>query len=277
MEIASQNESSASLYHAKIKAVVAHLILSIVIFSGIMAILISFWYPPPYFEMDGGWQGIKLVAFIDIVLGPLLTFVVFKPGKKGLKVDLALIAVLQFSALFYGIHTLYTYRTAAMVFAYDAFYVLSADVYKNRGIPWSTLDEIPGDYPKKIFLSLPEGQNIKSFLKLSKENPEFTLAVDNYRSLDGNMEAIIDMGRDIAFHLNEVPEDQGPVDDFLAEYGGTLDDYAFLPVYARYYFYLIGVDRESKEIVGVMKVQVPYPKDIPYLKETAKIKQAAST
>jgi hypothetical protein len=54
-----------------------------------------------------GAEGLLLLmAGIDIVVGPLLTLIVFKAGKKGLKFDLALIALAQAAFLAYGVWTI---------------------------------------------------------------------------------------------------------------------------------------------------------------------------
>ena len=56
-----------------------------------------------------------------MLLGPLLTLVVFKPGKKSLKFDLVVIAALQLAALLYGAHTVFIGRPAFVVFVKDRF------------------------------------------------------------------------------------------------------------------------------------------------------------
>lgn len=47
---------------------------------------------------------------IPVVLGPLITLVIFKQGKPGLKFDLRVIAVLQIVALSYGLYMIDQHR-----------------------------------------------------------------------------------------------------------------------------------------------------------------------
>lgn len=56
---------------------------------------------------DWGLHVFLTILAVDTTLGPLLTLVVFKPGKRGLKFDLAVIALAQISALTYGVFTLF--------------------------------------------------------------------------------------------------------------------------------------------------------------------------
>ena len=85
-----------------------HLLLSLIIFA-----LISLWlykkaYPSFYFTLSGGLQGIWLMLFVDLILGPLLTFFVFNPSKSKREIisDLLIIACVQMTALGYGLHVM---------------------------------------------------------------------------------------------------------------------------------------------------------------------------
>jgi len=108
-----------------------HLILSLLVFSTLVAAMLVYWFPGKLFLMDGGWQGLKLVAMVDLVLGPALTLILYKPGKKNLKFDLCAIAVIQVLALGYGFYTTYNQRTVAVVFADNEFATVSAQDNKQ--------------------------------------------------------------------------------------------------------------------------------------------------
>ena len=93
----------------KLKAFGVHFVISLFIF-----ILLVFWmyfslYPSFYFNMSGGWQGLMLMLGVDVVLGPLLTFLVFNPHKKLREIisDLVIVGFVQLGALGYGVYTVY--------------------------------------------------------------------------------------------------------------------------------------------------------------------------
>ena len=94
------------------------------------------WYPAPYFETDGGWKVLRILADVDVVLG-LLTLIVFKPGKPSLKFDLSCIVVAQLAALLYGGTIIYQQRPAFVVFGVDRFTTVpAADVdFDQRQYP----------------------------------------------------------------------------------------------------------------------------------------------
>ena len=100
------------------QAFLTHLIVSLAIFFVLLYLIIFQWYPSYYFHIDGGYRGIITIFLVDVVLGPGLTLLVFKPGKPGLKFDMAAIVVLQVVALSWGIKSVYTERPMLTVF-YD--------------------------------------------------------------------------------------------------------------------------------------------------------------
>jgi len=101
----------------KLKATGIHICLSLVVFIYLAYQIYYNWYPQPYFSIDGGWQGIRLVAGVDLVLGPLLTFLIFDLSKsrKEIVFDLMTIVTIQFGALAYGVNATYNQRPVAIV------------------------------------------------------------------------------------------------------------------------------------------------------------------
>lgn len=104
-----------------------HILLSLVVAASVAFLITVFWFPAPYHELAGGMQLFWWMLGVDVVCGPLLTFILIRPGKtwRALGVDLVLIAVLQGGALAYGIHTLAFSRPLAVVFEVDRFRVIS--------------------------------------------------------------------------------------------------------------------------------------------------------
>lgn len=102
-----------------------HLLISIAVAVGVLALMLSLWYPGPLFEAAGGNDLLFILVGVDVVVGPLITLVIFRSGKRGLKFDLAVIGALQIGALLYGLHAVYLARPAFIVFVADQFQVAS--------------------------------------------------------------------------------------------------------------------------------------------------------
>ncbi|MCX7066565.1 MAG: hypothetical protein NTW85_02540 [Methylococcales bacterium] len=102
-------------------AFLTHLILSglVAVFTVIMVFFI--WYPDPLDKATGVTEIFLMLLAIDIVIGPMMTFVVYQRGKAGLKLDLSIIATLQIAALIYGMSTVFAGRPVFIVFNQDRF------------------------------------------------------------------------------------------------------------------------------------------------------------
>lgn len=107
-----------TLLRSRLIAASLHFLASLSIFMLLLLIVIKLWYPQPHFSASGGLQGLTIIALVDLVLGPLITLIIYnvtKP-KKELIIDLSIIILIQLSALFYGMHTVYTQRPVALAF-----------------------------------------------------------------------------------------------------------------------------------------------------------------
>ena len=71
------------------KAASIHCSISALVGLIVGFLLFGLWYPPPYFHAAGADELILLLVGVDLTLGPLLTLIVFRSGKRGLKFDLA--------------------------------------------------------------------------------------------------------------------------------------------------------------------------------------------
>lgn len=109
------------------KAASIHLSISICVGILVFVLLFGVWYPPPYFRAAGADRLILLLLGIDLTLGPLLTLIIFKTGKRGLKFDLTVIGIAQTLALIYGLHVIVASRPAFLVAAVDRFVLVSAN------------------------------------------------------------------------------------------------------------------------------------------------------
>lgn len=119
--------SSASIA-LRLKAGGVHLGISTLVALIAMALIFLIWYPGNLAVAQGvDWLVLILIG-VDVVLGPLMTTLVFNPGKgwKLLKMDLAIIGTLQLCALLYGMHTIFGGRPAYVVYNVDRFDVVAA-------------------------------------------------------------------------------------------------------------------------------------------------------
>ena len=111
-----------------------HLAISATVVAIILVIAFLFWYPGSTFEISGAMRPLFILVGVDLVLGPLLTLIVYKQGKPGLLFDLWFIALVQISALVYGSYALHAGRPHYMVFTVDRITLVT-----NQGIDPSSI------------------------------------------------------------------------------------------------------------------------------------------
>lgn len=105
-----------------------HLGLSLAIAALIAWVVFGFWYPYPYREASGGRELFVLLMTVDVVMGPLITLVIFNRAKplRERVTDLTIVGLLQLAALGYGLWTVYTVRPVFLVFEYHRLAVVHA-------------------------------------------------------------------------------------------------------------------------------------------------------
>ncbi|QEY59440.1 type IV pilin accessory protein [Pseudomonas sp. C27(2019)] len=132
---------------ARIKAFTIHLTISAVIALAVIGVVFYLWYPAPLHTVVGVTQIFLILLAVDVVLGPLLTLLVYKVGKKSLVMDLSVIALLQLAALCYGLLTVAEGRPAWLVFAADRF-----DLVRVLDIDERKLDQTDLNYRQPSLL-----------------------------------------------------------------------------------------------------------------------------
>jgi hypothetical protein len=123
-------------------AFASHFGISLLIFLALLLVIVFFWYPGALFAAAGGWQGIRIVIGVDLVLGPLLTLIVYNRAKprKVLLRDLAVIALIQLSCLTVGVFIVYDERPVAVTYVNDKFHVLKHSDLVGTGAAPGTFD-----------------------------------------------------------------------------------------------------------------------------------------
>ncbi len=265
------------LLRAKLRAFGIHFSLSLIIFFVLLYFVIFKWYPFPFFSTDGGWQGIRIIAGVDLVLGPALTFIVFNPHKplRLLKLDLGLIGLAQVAALTWGIWAVHNERPYLAVFADGAFYPLAYYQLPETGLSKEDINKLDDSdsSPKKIYVDTPadEQEHMALLMKAVASGPIHYMG-NLYRRFDKNQinniqRFSIDMK---AYLKGEAKAWDLEYQKFKNSHPDTLNDMLFFPLNARYGKYIVAFDRNSLDFVEVLEIPPPRIDEIVWGKEKAK-------
>lgn len=238
-----------------------HFLISLGIFVVLAYLVLVQWYPDFFFAIDGGWEGMRIIIGVDLILGPLLTLVVFKAGKPGLKFDLMMIALIQGGALIAGTWIVYSERPTFFVYYDRAFYSSSGDTFERYGVPAPNPADFGDTTPVRVASVLPENPIEEAdFRKILYQSrlPAWVYQ-RTYVPLADEMDDVIASGMDEAT-LRE-RDSEGNLDRWIAAEGGVFDDYAFLPIHSRYRSAFIGVRKSDRTLVDIVEISAPLSRE----------------
>lgn len=165
----------------RLKAAATHLLISATLSAIVLCLLLFYWYPLPFFWALGGMLLLALIIGIDVVLGPVMTLILFNPKKsrRALTVDLTLIAIVQISALGYGLYSGYVSRMVFNVFDGKSFQLVQAGDVAGNFLTQTNLPEyrqLPLFGQKFAALKVPNDERTRSdlaFFKALGVDPQF--------------------------------------------------------------------------------------------------------
>lgn len=243
-------------------AAALHLLASISV-ATLAAVLVFFvWYPYPYREVAGGRALFLLVVAVDLVVGPLLTFVVFNRSKPRQELwrDLSIIGVLQLAALCYGLWTVFTVRPVYLVHEVDRFRVVTA------------ADIDPAELPQ----ALPQFQKIPFFgisiigLRKARDSDEMMHSIDSalagkdismmpgrWQDLDvNNKEQIRQRSQSVDFLRSRAGDGGAAIDQIIRDTGLRNPDVIALPLVSRRTDWSVLMNRQDLSIIGYVPVDL---------------------
>ena len=245
---------------SRMRAFSIHLVISFLIFLVLLNVILFVWYPSFLFQTDGGWHGVGIIAGVDIVLGPMLTLIIFKPGKPGLKFDLIVIAVIQFVSLFLGSWVVYNQRPALLVFADDVFMTIPQETVKQTGLTDEKYKKFREGQLATVIVDLPVNQSERiAVLNESVARGGILLRGDLYIAYNNSTyKRIFDYSIVYDKLVENFNDKKTKINDFLDKHEMTLSETAFFPILVRYgNKSVIAVNRNTGQLIDVIDIAPP--------------------
>jgi hypothetical protein len=244
---------------ARFKACCIHFLISSFVATGLAAFVFLIWYPYPYRDISGGGELFFLLVLVDIVLGPMLTFIVFSPSKKlkELRTDLLIIAVFQITAFSYGLWVVASARPVHLVFEIDRFRVVHA-----TEIPIELLENVPAGI-KALPWTGPTTLSIRGF-KTRQESSEMTLAAlqglnlafrpELWQSYESGIKDVKKTARSLDRIQRKFPQYESLLNQALHASGHAGNKLSVLPLVARNSFWTVLLDSDTGQIVAILPI-----------------------
>ncbi len=243
----------------RINAFLIHLAISFIIFLIPLYLIIFQWYPSPFLYTDGGWKGIGIIASVYLVTGPLLTLIVYKPGKPGLKFDLTLIGLAQAIALAWGVWVTYIERPVAMMYTLNYFTPVTEKLLTNMKFPINKLEKYGNKSPVPVYVNLPQPteQQQEHFKRAMSSGIPLFLFTDLYEKFDSESLKILKQQSDKLYnHLKADEKGKQLLDIFSQDYPENHNRLLFIPLHSRYKRLVIVLDAADLSHKGALDIDV---------------------
>ena len=239
------------------KASAIHLTISALVAAIVLVLVVAVWYPPPYFTAMGGATLLLLLIGVDVVIGPLITLIIFNPAKKSLKFDLWVIALLQLAALAYGSWVMFEARPVYNVFVVDRFDLVAANELSE-----TSLEKAPAEFrslsltgPRIVAVRQPDGQ--KRFditMSALSGGHDISELPEYYAPYAQFTQDAVKRARPVAEMEKKHPEAVGEIREFIRKSGRKVDQLGVLPMKARNEDMTVFLDTGTGDIVGFLPV-----------------------
>lgn len=249
--------SAIQIWKQKLRASTIHLGISLCAAALAALLVFGLWYPYPYREISGGRALFMLVIAVDVIMGPLITFVIYskKKPRREILTDFTIVGVLQMLALGYGLWTVFVARPVYLVYEYDRVQVIHAvDVEADM------LSKAPPSL-QKLSITGPRIIALRAFTDPSEQfdatmqalaGVPLSARTDLWQPYASQKEAILKNSRPVR-ELKERFSNQGAlIDDAVSDTGKPADQLRYLPMVDRAKVWTILIDALSAEPMGYL-------------------------
>lgn len=232
-----------------------HFAISAVIATVVSALMMMYWYPGPIFRATGGNELFFLVVGVDVVIGPLITLIIYNRKKKELKFDLAVVAALQIGALAYGLWVVAQARPVFMAHNNDRFELIAANALDEE-----RLTKAPPNYqrlsiagPVTVGTKLPANpdEQYKIMTRAIGGGDDIQYFPQYYVPLEESKDALRKYGK----QLNELGQlnssNKDAVDTLVSKYSKIAPNVRYFPLVAKREHMAVVVDVSSVKVLEI--------------------------
>lgn len=253
------NHQPHTMNPTKERLIAAAIHLAASVLTALLAATVVFavWYPYPYREISGGRELFQLLVVVDVLLGPLLTLVIFNRTKprRELRRDLAVVVLIQLAALGYGLWTVFVARPVHLVFEFDRFRVVHAvDVPPELlGKTPPGLNALPLTGPTLVAVRpFRDSQEMMESTVVALQGIPLAARPDLWQPYASAVPEVLKAAKPVSTLKARFAARAGDIDAVLAAAGRTPASTLYLPMVGRKSFWTVFLDPVTAEVVATM-------------------------
>jgi hypothetical protein len=239
------------------RAALRHLWPSILVLAVIACLVVFAWYPNPLLQFTDSGKFSILLIICAALIGPALTWVVYKKGKRGLLLDLVVIVLIQLIAIGWGTGSLYLQRPYFMVFALDRFDVLSLRDVDVSSIENPQFRDKPFTGPILLYANMPsDSQGMQKLLRevMFEGKPDIQFRPESWSLYSEKQQFALEPSQPLLMLRNARPGSTVKIDNMVNKHGGDIVDLNFVPAMMHAGHFAAILDADSGELVDMLMI-----------------------
>jgi len=162
-------------WREKFVATGIHFLVTLTLAACAAALVFLVWFPDPFQTMIGGTELFMLVVGCDLVLGPLVSLVIYNSRKSRGKLvfDYVVVGFLQITAMIYGVSVLAGSRPVFVAFSIDRFEIVTAREITDQELAAVTRPEyarLSMTGPRLVAIDVPPADRTESLFQAMSGN-----------------------------------------------------------------------------------------------------------
>ena len=240
-----------------------HIAISASLALALSALVFLLWYPGLLAYASNVTPIFLLLLLVDVVIGPVITLVIYNPQKKELKRDLWVIGVIQILALLYGLHTVFVTRPVYIVFNAAQFDLTYANQISEENMRLANnpgYQALPYLGPKLVAVALPEDPQLLTEIILAslQGKDDIPTQVQYFVPYVAQKKAILSSVkplRELApFNKDHVTQLQALVE----KYQSAHMDVGYIPLKAKSHHLSVIINRSNGDVLEMSDLK-PWP------------------
>jgi hypothetical protein len=235
----------------KLRAAGIHFLISLVLISLVFCLIYFVWYPKPFYDLSGGRGLVEIIFVVDLVLGPLLTLVVFNK-KKSFRhnfMDISVIACVQLAALGYGVYTVLQARPIFLGYEFGRFRV----VHANEPDP-QEIQKASSAIPNGLPLWGPEMIGLRKPMGANEQFDSIALALSGiYEAVQANLwvpyknveSDVTTQAKPVQQLIERFPAQSEKIQELLEKHRIKLDNAVYVPLIIKNAFWTVVLDKNQ--------------------------------
>jgi hypothetical protein len=227
-----------------------HFLITALIAGLAAALIFLVWFPGALAEMAGGTKLFGLVVGIDMMLGPLISLVIYNSAKprRELIVDYSVVGLVQLAALVYGVWVVAASRPVAVAFDVDRFEIVTAIELDDADLAAAAPEYRSKSWvgPRLVYVyRSPDPKEQKDMMDLFMSGKEGHVLPKYYRPYEMGRELAKAKSGTLAALLAGSGSTRSVIEKAIAKTGKPMQELRWLLLHSRFGFGFALIDAES--------------------------------